>query len=104
MKIRISKIDDAAFNVRETLNQEPLDELKNSLKEDGQWDSILIRPNGETFELIAGHRRLQAAKELGWTEIEASIKDVNDTEALLIALKTVNKTSAWMCLVVSATF
>lgn len=88
MKIRISKINDSAFNVRETLNKEPLEELKGSFREDGQWDPILVRPSGDTFELIAGHRRVQAAKELGWTEIEATVKDINDTEALFLALKT----------------
>jgi ParB family chromosome partitioning protein len=88
MKIKMSQIDDTAFTVRETLNQEPLTELKDSLKDDGQWDAILVRPKGDMFEVISGHRRVQAAKEIGWTEIEANIKDVNDTEALFLALKT----------------
>ena len=74
MKIRISKIDDSAFTVREKLNQEPLDELKESLKEDGQWDPIIVRQKGERYEVIAGHRRVQAAKELGWAEIEATVR------------------------------
>lgn len=88
MKIRISKIDDAAFTVREKLTQEPLDELKESLKEDGQWDPIIVRQNGETYEVIAGHRRVQAAKELGWADIDATVRDITDTEALFLALKT----------------
>jgi ParB-like chromosome segregation protein Spo0J len=31
-------------------------------------------PKGDIFELISGHRRVQAAKEIGWTEIEVNIK------------------------------
>ncbi|MDD3933349.1 MAG: ParB/RepB/Spo0J family partition protein [Methanoculleus sp.] len=88
MKIRISKIDDSAFTVREKLNQEPLDELKESLKEDGQWDPIIVRPIGEKYGVIAGHRRVQAARELGWAEIEATVRDIDETEALFLALKT----------------
>ena len=88
MKIRISKIDDSAFTVREKLNQEPLDELKESLKEDGQWDPIIVRQKGEQYEVIAGHRRVQAAKELGWADIEATVRDIDGTEALFLALKT----------------
>lgn len=88
MKIRISKIDDAAFNVREKLNQEPLDELKSSLKEDGQWDPIIVRQKGDTYEVVSGHRRVQAAKELGWAEIDATVRDIDETEALFLALKT----------------
>lgn len=40
------------------------------------------------FELIAGHRRVQAAKEIGWSEIEGNIVNVGDSEALFLALKT----------------
>jgi ParB-like partition proteins len=41
-----------------------------------------------TFELIAGHRRVQAAKEIGWSEIEGNIVNTSDSEALFLALKT----------------
>jgi len=88
MKIRISKIDDSAYTIREKLDREPFEELKDSLKADGQWDPIIVRQKGDGYELISGHRRIQAAKELGWTEIEATVKDVDDVEALLLALKT----------------
>ena len=88
MKIRLSRIEDSAFTVREKLNQEPLEELKESLREDGQWDPIIVRQKGERYEVISGHRRVQAAKEIGWTEIEATVRDVDETEALFLALKT----------------
>jgi len=41
-----------------------------------------------TFELITGHRRVQAAKEIGWNEIEGNVANVSDSEALFLALKT----------------
>ncbi len=88
MKVKISRIDEAAFTVREKLDPEYLTELKDSLKEDGQWDPILVRLKGDKYELIAGHNRVQAAKELGWTEIEANVKDLNDTDAMFLSLKT----------------
>lgn len=88
MKIKMSKIDDVAFTVREKIDTEYLAELKESLKEDGQWDAILVRPVGEKYEVIAGHTRIQAAKELGWKEIEATVRDLNDTDAMFLALKT----------------
>jgi len=88
MKIKISKVDEAAYTVREKLDTEYLKELKDSLKEDGQWDPILVRPKGDKYELIAGHNRVQAAKELGWTEIEANVKDLNDVDAMFLSLKT----------------
>jgi ParB family chromosome partitioning protein len=88
MKIKISQIDDSVYTVRENIDEEALNELKDSLAEDGQWDAILVRPVGDKFELISGHRRVQAAKELGWTEIDANIKDISDIDSLFLALKT----------------
>lgn len=88
MKIKITQIDEDSYTIRENVDREALDELKESLKEDGQWDPILVRPVGDKFELIAGHRRVQAAKELGWVEIDANIKQISDVDALFLALKT----------------
>lgn len=88
MKIKITQIDEDSYTIRENVGREALDELKESLKEDGQWDPILVRPVGDKFELIAGHRRVQAAKELGWDDIDANIKQVSDVDALFLALKT----------------
>jgi ParB family chromosome partitioning protein len=88
MKIKISKIDESTFTVREKLDTEYLNELKESLKEDGQWDPILVRPKGDRYELISGHNRFQAVKELGWKEIEATVRDLSDVDAMFLSLKT----------------
>ena len=47
--------------------------LSKEERED-QWDPIIVRQKGERYEVIAGHRRVQAAKELGWAEIEATVR------------------------------
>ena len=41
---------------------------------------------GRTFELVAGERRLRAAKHLGWADIPAQIRDVDDQALLVLAL------------------
>lgn len=89
MKLKISNIDESAFTVREKLDSEYLVELKESLKNDGQWDPILVRPGHDgKYELISGHNRVQAAKEIGWSEIDATIKDLNNVDAMFLSLKT----------------
>lgn len=88
MKIPISKIEVGRFTVREKLDEEHLKALAESLKEDGQWDPIIVRPKDGKYELIAGHYRFEAAKYLGWKEIEATVKDLSDEEADFLALKT----------------
>lgn len=90
MKIKISQIDEGRFQVRDEIDNEYLKEIKDSLKTDGQWNPIIVRPkeNGKGYETVAGHCRLQAAKKLGWKEIEAEVKDLSDEEADFLSLKT----------------
>lgn len=90
MKIKISDINIGQFTVRKDLDKEYLKELKESLKMDGQWNPILVRPdkNNGGYQLISGHTRYQACKELGWKEIDATVKDLTDEEADILALKT----------------
>ena len=77
MKIKIADIK-VKKRVRREL--EDLNALAESLKKFGQIEPIVITPRGK---LIAGQRRLEAAKKLGWTEIEAHVVDVDDTADLL---------------------
>jgi len=89
MKLKIANIDVGFFAIREKFNEEHVKEIAESLKIDGQWNPIIVRPKEDgRYELIAGHYRVQAAKELGWDEIEATIKDLSDDEADILSLKT----------------
>jgi ParB family chromosome partitioning protein len=47
---------------------------------------VVVRPSNGGFELIAGERRLRAAERLGWTEIGAVVRDVDDRTLLTLAL------------------
>ena len=89
MKIDISKIDEGRFVIREELNPEHVKQLAQSLIEDGQWNPVIVRPKeGGRYELVAGHYRLQATKEAGLQEIEATVRDLSDEETILLSLKT----------------
>jgi len=89
MKIKLEKLVSNKFQVREKLDKEHLESLVNSFKEDGQWHPIIVRPTDDGYyDIISGHYRYEAAKKLGWKEIEATIKDVDDTESRILALKT----------------
>lgn len=88
MKIKINKIIDDRFVIRDKSNQEHLREIKESLSQDGQWNPIIVKPKGNDYVLISGHYRLQAARELGWTEIEATLKDLEEEDADFLSLKT----------------
>lgn len=66
-----------------------LDDLKESLKTYGLLNPITINHN---YELIAGERRLSAAKQLGWTNINANIVDnLSEIEELEMEIEENNQ-------------
>ncbi len=82
----LSLIQPNPFQPREDFAVEAMDELVQSIREKGIIQPILVRPKGEFYELIAGERRLRAAKVLQIEEIPAIIKEANDRDSLEIAL------------------
>lgn len=76
-------------NPRRTFNPEQLEELANSIKEKGVMQPLLVRPTGDDpdiYELIAGERRWRAAQQAGLHEVPVIIREVDDREALELAI------------------
>ncbi|MBS3850357.1 ParB/RepB/Spo0J family partition protein [Devosia sp. J2-20] len=75
-------------NPRRTFNDEQLEELTNSIREKGVMQPLLVRPSDDPniFELIAGERRWRASQRAGLHDVPVIIRDVNDKEALELAI------------------
>lgn len=86
--IPIAQIGRNPFQPRRDFNTEELGELEESLKESGLLQPVTVRrrQGKDGFELIAGERRLRAATKLGWKEIPAIIKEIDDRTILTLAL------------------
>jgi ParB family chromosome partitioning protein len=86
--IPIAQIIRNPFQPRREFNAEELAELQESLKANGLLQPITVRRRSgkDGFELIAGERRLRAASSLGWKEIPAIIKEIDDRTLLTLAL------------------
>ena len=84
--ISVEKIKANKYQPREDFNQEALNDLVSSIKEKGFIQPILVRSKQGEYELIAGERRFRAAKQLGYKEIPAIIKDVSDLDSLEISI------------------
>jgi len=82
--IPIDKIDPNPQQARNELGE--IHELMASIKEKGILEPILVRPRRGRYEIIAGERRYIASKRLGLTEMPAIEKNVEDNEAMEIAL------------------
>jgi ParB family transcriptional regulator, chromosome partitioning protein len=84
--LKISLIADNAFQPRQKYDEEKINELKESIRQKGILQPILVRKKGTNYEVIAGERRLRAARALNLTEVPVIIKNVSDEEALILAL------------------
>jgi ParB family chromosome partitioning protein len=84
----INEIRPNPFQPRKEFRPEELAELEASLKSNGLLQAVTVRRavNGHGYELIAGERRLRAATRLGWTNIPAVVKDIDDRALLTLAL------------------
>ena len=84
--IALSKIKSNRYQPRKSFNEESLNELAESIKKHGVIQPIVVKAEGENFEVIVGERRLRAAKIAGFSEIPAVVKEYRDDELLEIAL------------------
>jgi len=88
-ELPIRQIRKNSFQPRKDFDKDQLKELQESLKSSGLLQPITVRKardDADSYELIAGERRLRAATELGWPTIPAVIKDLDDRELLGLAL------------------
>jgi ParB family chromosome partitioning protein len=74
------------FQPRKNYDKSKLEELKASIKEKGVLQPILVRKHEDGYEVVAGERRLKAAKAIGLEQVPVIIKNVTDREALVLAL------------------
>lgn len=84
--ISLSIIVPNEWQPRREFEKNALQGLAESIREHGVVQPVIVRPKGNTFELIAGERRLRAAQLAGLSEIPALVRDYTDRETAEIAL------------------
>ncbi len=84
VEIELSKLLIGTINVRKAPGD--ITELANSIKQVGILEPLLVRPQGNKYDVIAGTRRLAAAKKIGLKEVPCIIKDMDDETALIVSL------------------
>ena len=85
-QIPISKIRPNSYQPRTHFANDELDTLTESIRREGVLMPILLRPQGDDYELIAGERRWRASQAAGLKEIPAVVRDVDDLQALELAI------------------
>ena len=84
--IPVTDVKTNRYQPRIEFNKEKLDELADSVKANGVVQPILVRKTTDGYELIAGERRLRAAKAAGINNIPAILRDADDLSSLELSL------------------
>jgi ParB family chromosome partitioning protein len=85
-EVAVATIDPNPWQPRSVLDDADLAELAASLREHGLVQPIVVRTRGERHQLIAGQRRLAAARRLGWERVAVRVLDVDDRQMAEIAI------------------
>jgi ParB family chromosome partitioning protein len=84
--VPIDSIEPNPLQPRSRFDQAKLNELAQSIAENGVVQPLVVRPKGAGYELIAGERRWRAAQLLGLSNIPITILNVPDDKLLELAL------------------
>jgi len=90
MKVRdvpLDQILSPEVPVRSVASEEAMEELMSSMEQFGLLEPIVVVQEGEMYRVVAGHRRVIAAKGLGWKTIAANILNVDAQTGALISLE-----------------
>ncbi len=85
-QISVQHIVASPYQPRALFDEDKIDELCQTIKTHGFIQPIVVRQTLSGYELIAGERRLRAARKLGMETIPSIIKEFNDAQAASIAL------------------
>ena len=86
-RLPVSRIDPGQYQPRSRFDEQRISQLAESIAQNGVLQPVLVRPTaGGRYELIAGERRLRAAKVAGLEAIPCVIREATDGQALGLAL------------------
>ena len=88
--VRVGAIEPNPYQPRREFKDEELADLMNSVRENGLLQPIMVRPappgSKAEWQLVAGERRWRAITRLGWEEVPAVVREMDDRTLLVLAL------------------
>jgi ParB family chromosome partitioning protein len=85
-QLPLDQIEINPYQPRKDFDPDDLSSLKQSLETHGLLQPVVVRSTGTGYQLIAGERRLRAARAVGWKEIPVRVVDFNDQQTFEAAL------------------
>jgi len=88
-RMPLSAIVPSPLQPRRVFSDEELEELAQSIKENGLLQPLVVRPlpdAADRYELVVGERRFRAVTKLGWPDVPVLVRDATDETLLVLAL------------------
>lgn len=85
-EVEIARIRPNPSQPRSHFDEEALNELADSIAERGVLQPILLRSEGEDYQIVAGERRWRAAREAGHATVPAVVREADDRDTLVLGL------------------
>lgn len=82
----LDRVRPCPFQPRKDFSDEAIQELAESIKAQGIVQPLIVREQGDIFELIAGERRWRAARAAGLSEVPIIVREADDRKVLELAL------------------
>lgn len=82
----LAEIRPNRYQPRRTFSDDSIQQLAQTLQEEGLLQPIIVRQDQGGYEIIAGERRFRAAKSLGWEKIPAIVNNLDDQQTASLAL------------------
>lgn len=87
IQLPVKQIQPNRYQPRSVFNEEKIEELAKTINTHGIIQPIVVRKiDTDSYEIIAGERRWRAVQLLGWDNVSAIIRDMNDTQTASVAL------------------
>jgi len=84
--VAVTLLDPNPYQPRKVMDSGELEHLKDSIREHGVLQPIMVRPHGARYQIVAGERRFRAAQGVGLAEVPVVVRDVPDERMLEVAL------------------
>ena len=85
-RLDIARIESNPAQPRQTFDPTEMESLTASIASHGLLQPVVVRRVDDGYQLIAGERRLRAAKQAGWTEVPANIIEADDRQTAELAI------------------
>lgn len=85
-EVDVNQLMPNLYQPRQDFDQEKMNELKDSIRAHGIIQPIIVRESNKGYEIVAGERRLKAAREIGMKKVPVIIRQFNNLKTFEVAL------------------